>query len=78
MGKLLSQECGIDNSGEDNTDGNDEMQEMIREAFGVLPIHAHDMGVDDPPSLSGCYIARPFNPCSNKSVVDSHIGGWHK
>ena len=51
---------------------------MIREAFGVLPIHAHDMGVDDFPSLSGCYIARPFNPCSNKSVVDSHIGGWHK
>lgn len=46
---------------------------MIHDAFGVLPIHAHDMGIDDDPLLHSW----PLNLCSSKSwtrtlVVDTN------
>ncbi|KAH7835951.1 hypothetical protein Vadar_031397 [Vaccinium darrowii] len=44
---------GIENSGQGNFDGQNDMEEMIRDAFGIPPIHAQDMNVD-PPRAGSC------------------------
>ncbi|XP_058217100.1 uncharacterized protein LOC131327994 [Rhododendron vialii] len=40
--------CGVENSGCGNFNGQDEMQEMVRDAFGIPPIQAHDIDLDPP------------------------------
>ena len=35
--QLESPECGIKNSGQGDSDGQDGMEEMLREAFGIVP-----------------------------------------
>ncbi|KAH7852547.1 hypothetical protein Vadar_026176 [Vaccinium darrowii] len=43
----------IENSGQGNFDGQNDMEEMIRDAFGIPLIHAQDMNVDPPPAGLG-------------------------
>lgn len=40
--------CGVENSGCGNFNGQDEMQEMVRDAFGIPPIQPHDIDLDPP------------------------------
>jgi hypothetical protein len=41
----------IDNVGHGNFDGQNDMEEMIRDAFGIPPIHAQDINIDPPSAV---------------------------